>query len=605
MAHLLAALERSGMPMDGGGLAGRSTGGVDLATGTGLLMGVVNSVAHAVDVAAVEGTHRWLLVLDDYHVITAPEVHETLTYLVDHAPEQLRVLVATRSDPPLPLARLRSRGQLTELRATDLRFTAQEAGDFLNEVMGLDLTMADVEALDDRTEGWAAGLQLAGLSLRGRSGAGDVSAFIEAFTGSNKFVVDYLTDEVLAQQPAEVREFLLSTSVRDRFTASLCAAVTGQLHSGEILDRLDRENLFVVPLDDERTWYRYHHLFADVLRARLLAGNADVVDQLHRDASDWYAAHDSFDDAIRHAFAGNDYFRAGRLVEVALSQTRQQRCDALLLTWLRALPPDVVRPNPVLSMSVGWAAMVAGDLDAVAQHLDDADRALAGAAENPTVADAWVDTQDLRAAPAGVRMYRAALAQARGDSEETAAHARAALALGGRDDHFIRAGCAGFLGLAAWARGDIGVALPTFEESVAALRAAGNHVDALDATILLAGMWVPARRPSRARALWEQALTTATANGEPCPRATEDLHHTWLADLAPSRNDLAEAEDDLATAAALAERASITENQDHWPTVAAGVRAAQGEYDQALQLLDEAARLYRAGFYPTCARSLP
>jgi LuxR family maltose regulon positive regulatory protein len=597
MAHLLAALKRAGMPIDGGGLAGRGAGGVDVATATGVLMGVVNSVAHAVDVEAVEETHRWLLVLDDYHVITAPEVHETLTYLLYHAPEQLRVLVATRSDPPLPLARLRTRGQLTELRATDLRFTAQEAGDFLNEVMGLDLTTADVEALDDRTEGWAAGLQLAGLSLRGRSGAGDVSAFIEAFTGSNRFVVDYLADEVLTRQPAEVREFLLRTSVLDRFTASLCAAVTGQSGSGEILERLDRDNLFVVPLDDDRTWYRYHHLFADVLRARLLSGRADVVDQLHRDASDWYAAHDSFEDAIRHAFAGNDFHRAGRLVEVALSQTRQQRRDALLLTWLRALPADVVRPNPVLSMSVGWAAMVAGDLDAVAQHLDDADRALAGAAENPTVADSWVDTQDLRAAPAGVQMYRAALAQARGDSDGTATHARAALALAGSDDHFIRAGGAGFLGLAAWARGDIGVALPTFGESVASLRAAGNHVDALDATVVLAGMWMTAGRPSRARALCEQALTTATANGEPYPRATADLH-TWLADLAVGRNDLAEAEDELATAAALAERASITENQHHWPTVAAGVRAAQGEHDHALQLLDEAARLYRPGFYP-------
>ena len=304
-----------------------------------------------------------------------------------------------------------------------------------------------------------------------------------------------------------------------------------------------------------------------------------------------------FEDAIRHAFAGNDFDRAGRLVEAALSQTRQQRRDALLLTWLRALPPDVVRPNPVLSMSLGWAAMVAGDLDAVEQHLDDADRALAEAAENPSVSDAWVETPDLRAAPAGVQMYRAALAQARGDSDATAAHARAALALAGREDHFIRAGGAGFLGLAAWARGDISVALPTFEESVASLRAAGNHVDALDATIVLAGMWVTAGRPSRARALCEQALTTATANGEPYPRATADLH-TWLADLALCRNDLAEAEDELATAAALAERASITENQHQWPTVAAGVRAAQGEYEQALRLLNEATRLYRAGFYP-------
>ena len=411
------------------------------------------------------------------------------------------------------------------------------------------------------------GLQLAGLSLRGRAGPGDVSAFIEAFTGSNRFVVDYLADEVLAQQPPEVREFLLRTSVLERLTGSLCAAVTGQPDSGALLDRLDRDNLFVVPLDHDRTWFRYHHLFADVLRARLMAGDPAVVDQLHRHASDWYANAGSLEDAIRHAFAGKDFNRAGRLVEQALAPTRQQRRDALLVTWLRALPDAVVRPNPVLSMSVGWAAMVAGDLDGLERHLDDADSALAAAAKDPTVAAAWVDTDDLRAAPAAVHMYRAALAQARGDSEGTAAHARAALALARREDHFIRAGGSGFLGLAAWARGDIAEALPTFEESVAALRAAGNHVDALDATIVLAGMWVTAGRPARARALCEQALATATAEGEPYPRATADLH-TWLADLALARNDLAEADDELATAASLAERSSITENQHRWPTVA-------------------------------------
>ncbi|TGN65364.1 helix-turn-helix transcriptional regulator [Nocardioides eburneiflavus] len=595
-AHLFAALERADMPIDSA-VRVAGTGAIDVAAATGLLTALVNHIAHAVEVAAVEVTHRWLVVLDDYHVINSPDVHATVTYLLDHAPEQLRVLITTRSDPPLPLARLRSRAQLTELRANDLRFTAQEASDFLNEVMGLDLPPEDVEALDDRTEGWAAGLQLAGLSLRGRASRGDVSAFIEAFTGSNRFVVDYLADEVLAQQPAEVRDFLLRTSVLDRLTGSLCAAVTGQPDSGALLERLDRDNLFVVPLDDDRAWYRYHHLFADVLRARLLAGDPDAVNQLHRDASDWYAAHGSHEDAIRHAFAANDFNRAGRLVEAALFQTRQQRRDALLLTWMRALPEDVVRPNPVLSMCAGWAAMVAGDLQAVERHLDDADRALVAAAENPAVATAWVDTEDLRSAPAGVHMYRAALAQARGDSEGTAEHARAALTLAGPEHHFIRAGGAGFLGLAAWARGDIAEALPTFEQCIAELRAAGNHVDALDATIVLAGMWVTAGRPSQARAVCEQALVTATAHGEPYPRATADLH-TWLADLALGRNDLAEAEDELGTAAALAERASITENQHRWPTVAAGLRAARGDYGQALQLLDDAARLYRAGFYP-------
>jgi LuxR family maltose regulon positive regulatory protein len=615
MAHILTALQRAGAPVDVGFLKASGVVAMDVTAALALLTAVVNTVAETAELGGpdaasagaagtrrVSGTdagrsRRWLLVLDDYHVIAAAEVHETIGYLLDNLPEQLRVLVSTRSDPPMPLARLRSRGQLTELRAEQMRFTHAEAGIFLNQVLGLNLEEGDVAALDDRTEGWAAGLQLAGLSLRGRTRAQDVSDFIAAFTGSNRFVVDYLTDEVLAQQSEGVRRFLLRTSVLDHLTGSLCDALTGDSDGQEVLDRLDRENLFVVPLDEERMWYRYHHLFADVLRSRLRASEADLIADLHRAASDWYAAHGSVEDGVRHALAGRDFARAGRLMETGLAQLRRQRRDALMLSWLGALPAQVVEPNPVLSTAVGWAAMVDGDLDAVQRHLDDADRALAAAVEDPAVAAAWVDTDDLRAAPASVHMYRAALAQARGDTDGTATHARAALSLAGREDHFIRGAGAGLLGLASWASGDIKEALPTFEQSVTSLRAAGNLVDTLDSTIVLAGMWVTAGRPSRARALCEQALRTATADGEPYPRATADLH-TWLAELALMRNDLTDADHHLATSETLAARASITENQHRWPTVAAGVCAARGEYSRAMDLLDEATRLYRAGFYP-------
>ncbi|HYO41187.1 MAG TPA: LuxR C-terminal-related transcriptional regulator [Nocardioidaceae bacterium] len=614
MAHVLTALQRAGAPVDVGLLDASGSEPMGVTAARALLTAVVNTIAGAGELGGpaaaadaagtgiVSGTpagrsRRWLLVLDDYHVIAASEVHEAIGYLVDNLPEQLRLLVSTRSDPPMPLARLRSRGQLTELRAEQMRFTHAEAGTFLNQVMGLNLEKGDVAALDDRTEGWAAGLQLAGLSLRGRTRARDVSDFIAAFTGSNRFVVDYLTDEVLAQQSEEVRRFLLRTSILDHLTGSLCDALTGACGGHEVLDRLERENLFVVPLDEDRTWYRYHHLFADVLRSRLRASEADLVDILHRAASDWYAAHGSVEDGVRHALAGRDIARAGRLMETGLSRLRRQRRDALMLSWLRALPAEVVEPNPVLSTAVGWAAMVAGDLQAVQRHLDDADRALAAAVEDPAVAAAWVDTDDLRAAPASVHMYRAALAQARGDTDGTATHARAALSLAGPEDHFIRGAGAGLLGLASWASGDIKQALPTFEQSVTSLRAAGNVVDTLDSTIVLAGMWVTAGRRSRARALCEQALRTATADGEPYPRATADLH-TWLAELAVMRNDLADADHHLATSSTLAERAFITENQHRWPTVAAGVCAVRGEYPRALDLLDEATRRYRAGFYP-------
>ena len=231
-----------------------------------------------------------MLVLDDYHVITAPEVHEAIGFLLDHPPDQLHLMVATRADPPLPVARLRSRGQLVEVRGADLRFTPDEAQQFLNQAMGLDLEAGDVEALEERTEGWVAGLQLAALSLRAIPTGPRSPTSSRRSPGSNRFVIDYLADEVLARQPREVRDFLLRTAVLDRLTGPLCDAVTGQSAGTAMLADLDRANLFVVPLDTERTWYRYHHLFADVLQARLLTEEPDLVPQLHRRASDWYAA---------------------------------------------------------------------------------------------------------------------------------------------------------------------------------------------------------------------------------------------------------------------------------------------------------------------------
>ena len=585
LAHLAAALAAVGLRV-----GAETDGSVDAER---VVTSLVNEVA---SVAASNPSHRWVLVLDDYHVISTPAVHEALTFLVEHAPASFRLVVATRSDPPLPLARLRSRGQLAEVRAADLRFTAGEAADFLGEVMQLDLQPGDVSALEQRTEGWAAGLQLAGLSLRGRTSQADIERFVSAFTGSNRFVLDYLTDEVLGQQSPEVRDFLLRTCVLDQLTGPLCDAVASRTGSGALLAQLDRENLFVVPLDQDRTWYRYHHLFADVLRARLLASGSDVP-SLHRAASDWYAERGGLDDAVRHAFAAEDYALAGRLVEVALPQVRRERRDGLLLSWLRALPDDVVRQSPVLSASVGWADMMRGDLGGLERRLEDAERALAAGAEDPAFAATWTDNEDLRIVPATIQMYRAALAQARGQVNQTAVHARAALELAGPEDHFVRGAGYGFLGLAAWAAGDVAEALPTFEKSAASLRAAGNHVDALDGTIVLADMWVAAGRPGQARELLRRALEMATSRGEPYPRATADLH-TSLAELAFERDDLAEAEAELVTAAALAERASITENRHRWPTVMARLRAAQGQFAEAHQHLDEAAERYRAGSYP-------
>lgn len=604
LAHVVEALVRSGAPV----AVGRGTPpGLDAAGAIGFLAGLMNRLTQFSGV--VDGSQQsetasaqerapnssgWLLVLDDYHVITAPEIHEVIGYLLDHLPEQLRLLIATRADPPLPLAKLRGHGQLVEVRAADLRFTHAEAGAFFNDVMQLGLEPAHIRALDDRTDGWAAGLQLAALSLRGRSAAEDVSRFVAAFAGSNRFVVDYLADEVLARQPADVRSFLLRTSVLDRLTASLCDAVTDAGGGADMLARLDRENLFVIPLDDERIWYRYHHLFADVLRARLLVTHPGEIANLHRAASDWYATGDVIEEAVQHAFAAGDYHRAARLVARGLGRLRRDRRDALMLTWLRALPPEVVKPSAVLSAAAGWARMIDGDLAGVEGHLDDADAALA--AQPPTAA--WREgTDGPDSVAASVHLYRAALAQARGDQVGIEVHARAALDLAGAHDHFVRGGGTGFLGLVAWARGSVVEALTTFEQAAVSLRHAGNDVDALDTTVLLADMWVSAGYPSKARDLCERMLTAATSQGEPYPRATADLH-TCLAELALGRDDLSVAEAELSLAAEFAEGARITENRHRWPAVAAGARAASGDFASAFGLLEQAARHYRPGFHP-------
>ncbi len=232
--------------------------------------------------------HPLVLVLDDYHVIDAEPIDRALTFLLDHLPPQLHLVITTREDPRLPLPRLRARGQLTEVRAAGLRFTVEEAAAFFNEAMGLDLSDGDVAALETRTEGWIAGLQLAALSLRGRD---DIPGFIQAFTGDDRYIVDYLVEEVLGRQTERVRTFLLQTSMLDRLSGPLCDAVTGGNDGIALLDALERGNLFVVPLDDKRHWYRYHHLFADVLRTHALEEEHEHVAVRHRRASEWYEQH--------------------------------------------------------------------------------------------------------------------------------------------------------------------------------------------------------------------------------------------------------------------------------------------------------------------------
>ena len=290
----------------------------------------------------------FLLVLDDYHVIETPAIHQQLSFLLDHLPPHMHLAISTRADPPLHLARLRARDQLIELHESDLRFTRVETVQFLNETMSLPLTPEEIAALETRTEGWIAGLQLAALSLRGRE---DLSGFVRAFTGSHRFVFDYLTDEVFARQTESIQSFLLKTSILERLNASLCNALTGGTDSQAMLEELERHNLFLTALDDERRWYRYHQLFADVLRHRLTEKSPTVLVELHLRASEWFETEGLVTEAVNHAVAAHDWEHAARLMENASESMRQRGEIATLTHWIQALPESSRRAHPALCLT--------------------------------------------------------------------------------------------------------------------------------------------------------------------------------------------------------------------------------------------------------------
>ena len=550
------------------------------------------------DIAAL--AHEVVLVLDDYHVIDVQPIHGALAFLLDHLPPRMNLIVASRSDPPLPLSRLRARGELTELRAADLRFTPDEAAAFLNRVMGLELSAADVAALETRTEGWIAGLQLAALSMRGRA---DVSGFIAAFTGDARYIVDYLAEEVLLRQPDHVRDFLLQTSLLDRLSGPLCDAVTGREDGRRMLDALDRDNLFVVPLDDERRWYRYHHLFADVLQAKFRDESPELVPAVHARASEWFARNGQSAEAIRHAFSAGDFERAANQIELTATAMRRNRQEATMLGWLRLLPDEVVHVRPVLSGVYGGMLLSSGELERVDDLLGNAERWLEIVAEvgdrpDPQTMDmVVVDHDEFRRLPGLIAVHRAGRALAVGDLERTVCFARRALEVVPEDEHLYRGAASAILGLVAWTSGDLESARQSYAEGMASLERAGYITDAIGGVVGLADIQIAQGRLNDAMSTYQRALQLAQGQGGLTLRGTADVH-TGMSEILRERNQLDAAARHLATGADLGDAAGFPRYPYRWRAAMAGIRAAEGDLIGALELIEEAERVYVGDFHP-------
>jgi len=540
-----------------------------------------------------------VLVLDDYHVIESQLIDQAITFFLNHLPPQMHLVVASRIDPSLPLSRLRARGQMAEIRVNDLRFTLDEAADFLNQIMGFDLSTQDVKALEERTEGWIAGLQLAAISMRGRD---DAHSFIKSFTGSHRLIFDYLIEEVLELQSKGIQDFLLKTAILDRMNGSLCDAVRfgatetvidEQGNGQTILEILERSNLFIIPLDNERHWYRYHHLFADLLNHRLRQTFPDQISELHLRASKWYEQNDIPSDAIRHAFSAEDFARAADLAELAWPAWKGSFQSITWLGWVKGLPIELVSARPVLSVAYAWANLNAGNLEAAEERLRDAERWLEPTTnmqnqpEAPLAEMVIVDEDQFRELPVSLATARAYHAQAIGNIPGTIKYTQRVLDLIPDGDQHWHAEATVILGLAYWASGDLKAAYRTFSDGLARM----DPLDVIVGTFVLVDLNMVLGQLQIAIRTCEQAIRLATEHGEPIPLGTEDAYIA-ISLLHREQGDLEAAAQDLITAKKLGEQVELPDWQYRWCVAQARLEETLGNLDNALDLLNEAERVF-------------
>jgi LuxR family maltose regulon positive regulatory protein len=440
-----------------------------------------------------------VLILDDYQLIDSQSVHNAVSFLLDHVPLQLHLMIASRSEPPLQLARLRARGILIEMRAAELRFSVEEASQFLNSIIGLNLGVDDIALLDRRIEGWAAGLQLAGLSLKGRP-ATEKPGFVNSISGDDRFIADYLVEEVLQHHSPAVQDFLLHTSLLDRLSNPLCNAVIEQADSQSVLEFLERSNLFIVPLDNKREWYRYHRLFAELLQSRLQRTRPDLVPVLHRRASAWHESVGSDTEAVNHALSGQDYKCAIRLIALNTREMLKRGEAATLWRWLRQLPPEEIRTDPHLSVASAWASMFTGPVDNLEPTLQGAEQAIGN----------LTDTADAgrRELLAEVKAIRAIATIEQGNTAPTMIRfARQTLDDLPKQNRFLYTALETSLALAYRANGDTNSAIELLTEAKSIAEQSDNIFSNLFIGYELAELSVEHGQLQRAAALHRQALS--------------------------------------------------------------------------------------------------
>jgi LuxR family transcriptional regulator, maltose regulon positive regulatory protein len=543
----------------------------------GLVTALINELADQ------PGRDEVLLVLDDYHLVDAGPVHESVAFLLENLPAGLLLVVSGRTDPPLPLARLRARGQLAELRAAQLRFTTEEAAALLGAAAGPVLPDTAVAALTSRTEGWAAGLQLAALSLRGRT---DAAGFVAAFSGSHRFVLDYLADEVLDGQPGPVRAFLLETSVLERLSGELCDAVTGRSGSQAMLQDIERAGLFLVPLDEVRGWWRYHHLFADLLRARLEQEQPGRVQELHRAAAAWSDEHDLSDDAVRHALAAGDAAWAAQLVERYVDTLLRRSEGVTLRRWLSTLPVEVQRARPRLCLAQGFNAVVSGQLEAIEPLLDDAERAFAATGSQSPEPPVGPARGVLANVPAGIAFLRAELARLRGDAARAVDWDQQARAQLGESDFYLRTLVRANLAAADWLRGQLGQAERSLAEALAERRAAGEGYLATRVCHDLGQVQRAQGNLDAALATYRQALDIAGEVSSQPPHL--GIAHVGLAEVLYERDELAAALDHATRGVTLCRQLAFTPPLAAGLAILARIGQAHGDAAAAIAAIGEA-----------------